>query len=80
MPVYEYECSKCKKVHEVEQRMSDAPLKKCPDCSGSVQKLISLSSFALKGAGFYTNDYKRAGQRKAEACAPGGCGKSECAS
>ena len=37
--------------------MSDKPLKKCPDCSGKVQKLISRSSFHLKGSGWYATDY-----------------------
>lgn len=79
MPVYEYECAKCAKVHEVEQRMSDPKLKKCPECKGPVQKLISLSGFALKGSGFYTTDYKRAGKSSdGAACTPTGCGKPQC--
>ena len=51
MPIYEYECKNCKKVHEVQQKMVDAPLKECPDCGKEVQKIISASSFALKGTG-----------------------------
>jgi putative FmdB family regulatory protein len=77
MPIYEYECAKCHKVHEISQKMSDKPLTKCPECKGRLQKLISMSGFALKGSGFYTTDYKRAG---AGTCAPtgqpgGGCGR-----
>jgi len=60
MPLYEYECSSCKKTHEIMQKFSDPPLEKCPECGGPVAKLMSLSSFALKGAGWYTTDYKRA--------------------
>lgn len=60
MPLYEYQCSKCQKVHEVMQKFSDAPLEKCPECQAPVTKLMSLSSFALKGSGWYTTDYKRA--------------------
>jgi len=60
MPLYEYRCSKCEVVHEVMQKFSDAPLEKCPQCQGAVSKLMSLSSFALKGSGWYTTDYKKA--------------------
>jgi putative FmdB family regulatory protein len=63
MPLYEYQCSKCEKVHEVVQKFSDAPLEKCPECDGPISKLISMSSFALKGSGWYTTDYKRAGSK-----------------
>jgi putative FmdB family regulatory protein len=59
MPLYEYECAPCRKVHEVMQKFSDAPLAECPDCQGPVTKLMSRSSFALKGTGWYTTDYKR---------------------
>jgi putative FmdB family regulatory protein len=57
MPIYEYECTKCGKVHEVWQQMSDMPLKKCKECSGKLQKLISRSAFHLKGSGWYATDY-----------------------
>lgn len=64
MPIYEYECQKCKKVHEKMQKFSDPPLKKCPECGSKVEKLMSLSSFALKGEGWYTTDYKRKKEEK----------------
>jgi putative FmdB family regulatory protein len=57
MPVYEYECSGCQKVFEMQQRMADAPISVCPDCGGSMRKLISVSSFQLKGGGWYTDGY-----------------------
>ncbi len=57
MPVYEYECSGCKKVFEVQQRIADAPLSVCPGCGGEVRKLISMSSFQLKGGGWYNDGY-----------------------
>jgi putative FmdB family regulatory protein len=60
MPLYEYRCDSCDKVREVMQKFSDAPLSNCPDCQSPVQKLMSLSSFSLKGTGWYTTDYKRA--------------------
>jgi putative FmdB family regulatory protein len=57
MPVYEYECSGCKKVFEIQQRIADAPLEKCPECGAAVRKLISRSSFQLKGGGWYSDGY-----------------------
>jgi len=57
MPIYEYECKKCGKVLEAYQQFSDPPLKKCDGCSGSLQKLISHSTFHLKGTGWYVTDY-----------------------
>src|SRR3954451_4713569 len=59
MPLYEYQCPSCNKTHEVMQKFSDPLLDKCPDCGGPVSKLVSLGSFALKGAGWYTTDYKK---------------------
>ncbi len=57
MPVYEYECPACEKVFEVQQRMADAPLTQCPDCEGPVKKIMSRSSFQLKGGGWYADGY-----------------------
>lgn len=59
MPIYEYECTKCNKIHEVIQKFSDDPLKNCPDCGGEIRKLISPSTFILKGTGWYVTDYAR---------------------
>jgi putative FmdB family regulatory protein len=57
MPIYEYECTSCCNVFEVFQRMTEDPLTNCPDCSGSVKKLVSMSSFQLKGGGWYADGY-----------------------
>ena len=57
MPVYEYECPACEIVHEVQQRMADDPLQDCPDCGGAVKKIMSRSSFQLKGGGWYADGY-----------------------
>lgn len=57
MPFYEYECTKCGNHSEVFQKISDAPLKKCTECSGKMKKLISQSTFHLKGSGWYVTDY-----------------------
>jgi len=59
MPIYEYYCPQCAKVHEVLQRMSDEPLRHCPVCgSDKVQKMISRAAFQLKGSGWYVTDFK----------------------
>ncbi len=65
MPVYEYECSGCEKVFEIQQRIADGPLEACPECSGEVRKLISRSSFQLKGSGWYADGYSGASNGKA---------------
>jgi putative FmdB family regulatory protein len=57
MPLYEYQCSRCGSITEVIQKFSDASLTTCPDCSGKLHKLISKSSFHLKGTGWYVTDY-----------------------
>jgi putative FmdB family regulatory protein len=59
MPIYEYECAKCGKVHEIIQKISDKSLSKCPNCSGKLHKLISQSTFHLKGSGWYATDYAK---------------------
>jgi len=63
MPVYEYECGKCG-VFEHSQRMSDAALTKCPTCRRKLRRLISNTSFQLKGTGWYVTDYARADAKK----------------
>jgi putative FmdB family regulatory protein len=58
MPIYEYKCRKCGNQFEVFQGISDPEVKSCKFCKGKVQKLVSLSSFSLKGSGWYVTDYK----------------------
>ncbi|MBD3328808.1 zinc ribbon domain-containing protein [Candidatus Peregrinibacteria bacterium] len=61
MPIYEYECNDCGNVVEVFQKISEDPLLTCSNCSGKLSKLISQSSFHLKGTGWYVTDYKSSG-------------------
>ena len=61
MPIYEYQCQKCG-TFEATQRITDKPLAKCPTCKGKIKKLISNTSFQLKGTGWYVTDYARKGQ------------------
>jgi putative FmdB family regulatory protein len=58
MPIYEYQCEKCG-TFEATQRITEKPLGKCPTCKGKVKKLISNTSFQLKGTGWYITDYAR---------------------
>ncbi|MBL0732116.1 MAG: zinc ribbon domain-containing protein [Desulfosarcina sp.] len=62
MPLYEYECEKCGEIEEVLQKFSDKPLIKCKHCSGNLHKLVSHSSFHLKGTGWYVTDYANKSQ------------------
>lgn len=57
MPVYEYKCTQCGRIEEVIQKFSDKALTNCRRCEGKLQKLISQSSFHLKGTGWYVTDY-----------------------
>jgi len=57
MPIYEYECTQCGRIEEAIQKFSDEPLSTCSRCSGELHKLISQSSFHLKGSGWYVTDY-----------------------
>lgn len=57
MPIYEYECRKCKAHTEVMQKVTDKPLTKCRKCGGRLEKQWSSTSFQLKGSGWYVTDY-----------------------
>jgi putative FmdB family regulatory protein len=59
--LYEYLCSKCGEKFEVIQKFSDQPLTVHEACGGTVERLISLSGFSLKGSGWYATDYPRSG-------------------
>ncbi|MBK8068392.1 MAG: zinc ribbon domain-containing protein [Rhodanobacteraceae bacterium] len=59
MPFYEYQCQACGAQAEVLQKITDAPLKKCPECGKSrLVKLVSAPVFRLKGGGWYETDFK----------------------
>jgi len=61
MPIYEYRCEKCGDFEQT-QRISDPALDRCPTCRRKVRRLISNTSFQLKGSGWYVTDYARAGR------------------
>ena len=87
MPVYEYQCAACGHEFEREQRISEDPIKKCPKCGKSkAKRLISRTSFVLKGGGWYGDLYSSAkpGSEKkdeagaaAPAASAGDAGKAE---
>lgn len=62
MPLYEYECKKCGHRFERIQKFSDPMVKKCPECGGKVEQMISAPAVQFKGSGWYVTDYaKRSG-------------------
>jgi len=65
MPFYEYQCSACEHYLEVLQKISDAPLRKCPNCGRqTLKRLISAPVFRLKGGGWYETDFKSDNEQK----------------
>ena len=65
MPFYEYQCSSCGHRHEELQKISDGPLRKCPDCErNTLKRLVSAPAFRLKGGGWYETDFKGAEDTK----------------
>ena len=66
MPIYEYRCSSCGHRLEALQKLSDAPLSKCPSCNAdALVKLVSAAGFQLKGSGWYATDFKGSGAKPA---------------
>ena len=71
MPIYEYQCRKCRKVTEKIQGVQDPPLRKCSSCGGKLEKMMSPGAFVLKGTGFYANDYAHKGNDNGRGAARG---------
>ncbi len=59
MPLYEYECKKCHHRFERIQKFSDPHVKKCPDCKGPVEQVVSAPAVQFKGSGWYVTDYPK---------------------
>jgi putative FmdB family regulatory protein len=67
MPIYEYYCESCGHQLEALQKMSEEPLKECPECHQStLNKLVSATSFQLKGTGWYVTDFRDKGKAKTQ--------------
>ena len=76
MPIYEYQCEACDHKMEKLQKISDDPLKDCPNCNQpKLNKLISAAGFRLKGSGWYETDFKT-GNKKNVSGSDGGSGTS----
>jgi putative FmdB family regulatory protein len=78
MPIYEYQCRKCGHEFEREQRIVEDPIKKCPACkSNQAKRLISKTSFVLKGSGWYSDLYSSAKPAKDGGSDDSGSGESK---
>jgi putative FmdB family regulatory protein len=66
MPTYDYRCKDCEHQFQIQQRMTDEVLSECPECSGTLKRLIGAGAGLLfKGSGFYITDYRSDGYQKA---------------
>src|SRR5947208_5840652 len=65
MPLYEYQCQKCGHRFERIQLFSDKMVKKCPECGGQVEQMISAPAVQFKGSGWYVTDYAKKGSSSA---------------
>lgn len=59
MPIYEYRCKKCHHTFERIQKFSDPHVKKCPECGGAVEQVLSAPAVQFKGSGWYVTDYAK---------------------
>ena len=59
MPIYEYECKKCHHRFEKIQKFSDPHVKKCPECGGPIEQVVTAPAVQFKGSGWYVTDYAR---------------------
>ena len=59
MPLYEYQCTKCGHRFEKIQKFSDKMIRKCPECGGRVEQLLSAPAVQFKGSGWYVTDYAK---------------------
>jgi len=75
MPLYEYQCKKCHHRFEKIQKFSDKPMKKCPDCGGPVEQMISAPAVQFKGSGWYVTDYAKKGSTTASSSSDGDSSK-----
>lgn len=57
MPTYGYRCKKCEHQFEIIQKMTDEPLKECPECKGEINRMLFPVGVVFKGSGFHVNDY-----------------------
>ena len=77
MPLYEYECKKCHHRFEKIQKFSDRMVKKCPDCGGPVEQMISAPAVQFKGSGWYVTDYAKKSSSQSSSDGSGNDSKKE---
>jgi len=77
VPLYEYECRKCGKHFERIEKLDGPYLKKCPNCGGRVERLVSPPAIQFKGSGWYVTDYARSSRGTERADGGGASEKSE---
>ncbi len=79
MPIYEYQCPKCKAAKELQHGMSESPKVKCPVCKAPMQRVISVNSFQLKGDGWFktSGSYAKTGAVKSGGEKPAAAKKTE---
>jgi len=63
MPLYQYKCNDCETIFERQQRMVEPPVRECPECQGSVRRLITSVGVVFKGSGFYVTDNRNGNGR-----------------
>ena len=80
MPIYGYRCRTCGHEFEVLQKMSDAPLKTCPKCSGELAKMVYAAGIVYKGSGYYSTDYTKGGKTASTASSNGAKSDSDSSS
>jgi len=76
VPLYEYQCKKCKHKFEKIQKFSDRPIRKCPECGGPVEKIQHAPAVQFKGTGWYVTDYAGKGDKTEKSKAEGGSEKA----
>jgi len=77
MPNYEYLCKKCGHRFEQIRKFSDKPLRKCPECGGLIEQVISAPAVQFKGSGWYVSDYAKKGAGSAAASSPSSSSEAE---
>src|SRR5713101_3461211 len=77
VPLYEYECVKCDRRTEKIENVNGPHLKKCPDCGGRVERMLTAPAIQFKGSGWYVTDYAGKKGSSAESGAEAGSGNSE---
>src|SRR5215469_8307460 len=77
MPLYEYQCKKCGHRFERIQKFSDPLVKKCPECGGRVEQLLSAPAVQFKGSGWYVTDYAGKGAASEPSESEGAAAKAE---